>query len=89
MERTLALEEHTTETALEPLSSGYWNGLVAWSVLALLFTVIPGIIALVNCFGIRSSQTTQERQQKADAAFDWCLVGTMLGVIVLGLARIR
>ena len=89
MERNLALDNHTAQSALQNLSRYYRNGLVVWSVLTLLFTVIPGVFALVNCYGLRRCQTEAERQRKTDAAFDWCLVGTLLVTVVLSLARAR
>ena len=89
MERNLALEKNIAGSALQPLPRCYWNWLVAWAVVTLLFTVLPGIAALANCYGMRRCQTAEERQQKADAAFNWCLVGTLLVAIVLRLASIR
>ena len=89
MERNLALEENTAEAAIQTLSSYCRYGLVAWAVVMLFLTVIPGVAALANCLGLRRCQTAEERQKKADAAFDWCMVGTMLVSIVLCLVRTR
>ena len=87
MEHSMLLDETVAGGIGESLSPIYRRGLVAWSILMTLFTLIPGIVALTNCLGIRDCMTVEEQEHKADTAFDWCLVGTLLSAIVLVLLR--
>lgn len=59
------------------------GGLIAWAIISILLCTIPGIVALVQALGINSAPTAEAQAQKAASAKTWCIVSTVLGVIVL------
>ncbi|MBO4418282.1 MAG: hypothetical protein J5789_00420 [Oscillospiraceae bacterium] len=59
------------------------SGLIAWSIVTLLFCTIPGIVALVYAVGINSSTSSAEQERKISNAKTWCTVGTVLSVLAL------
>ena len=63
-----------------PISTG---GMLAWSIIVLLFCTIPGIVAIVKTSGINKSYTVEEQQQKLKSAKIWCIVGSVLGALAL------
>lgn len=58
------------------------GGLIAWSIVTLLLCTIPGIVALINACGINSAVSVEEQQKKISRAKTWCIVGTVLGVVL-------
>ena len=59
------------------------GGLIAWSVIVILFCLIPGIVALVKVLGINSAPTVEEQQRRLASAKVWLIVGTVLGALSL------
>ena len=65
---------------VEPIPTG---GLLAWSIISILLCLIPGIVALVQTIGINKCLTAEEQERKAKSAKIWCIVATVLGVLVI------
>ncbi len=59
------------------------GGLIAWAIISILLCTIPGIVALVQALGINSAPTAEAQAQKASSAKTWCIVSTVLGVILI------
>ena len=59
------------------------GGLIAWAIISILLCTIPGIVALVQALGINSAPTAEAQAQKAASAKTWCIVSTVLGVILI------
>lgn len=58
------------------------GGLMAWSIVTLLLCTIPGIVALVYTTRINNSVSQEEQEKNIADAKKWCLIGTILGVVV-------
>ncbi len=65
---------------VEPLPLG---GLIAWSVIVILFCLIPGVVALVKVLNINKAQTYEEQMARYNNAKVWLIAGTVLGVLSL------
>ena len=63
-----------------PVSTG---GLLAWAIITLFLCTIPGIVAIVKTTEINKAMTVEEQQSRISSAKTWCIVGTVLGVILL------
>ena len=64
-----------------PVSTG---GYIAWAILtALLLCRIPGIIGLIFALKINKSTSVQEQQQNIKITKICCLIGTILGILIL------
>lgn len=59
------------------------GGLMAWSIITLLLSTIPGIVALVQTNKINKSATVEEQQKHISNAKIWCIVGTVIGIAVI------
>ena len=57
------------------------GGLVAWSLITVLISIIPGIIALVNALNINKCATVAEQKKKISNAKIACIIGTVIGVL--------
>ena len=57
------------------------GGLIAWSVVTLLFCTIPGVIALINAVAINKCATVEEQRKKISTTKTCCIVGTILGAL--------
>lgn len=65
------------------------GGLMVWSIITLLLSTIPGIVALVQTTKINKSATVEEQQKHISAAKIWCIVGTVIGIIFIAIRFIN
>ena len=73
---------------LKPITPYPTGGLLAWSIITLLLCTIPGIVAIVKTTKINKATTAEEQKAKIASAKDWCLGGTILGIILLAMSII-
>ncbi|MBQ9156493.1 MAG: zinc-ribbon domain-containing protein [Eubacterium sp.] len=66
--------------SVEPYATG---GLMAWSIITLLFCTIAGAVAIYTTTQINKAETLEEQQKKIKQAKIWCAVGTVLGVLAV------
>ncbi len=59
------------------------TGLLVWAIITALFSLIPGIIAIVQTTAINKQTTVEAQQQKMRSAKIWCIVGTVIGILVI------
>ena len=60
------------------------GGLIVWSVLTLLFfCLVPGLAGLAYAVNLNCADTKKEQDRRANLAFIFCIVGTMIGTFVI------
>ena len=68
------------QPAVTPVNT---TGLLIWAIITALFSLIPGIVAIVQTTAINKQTTVEAQQQKMRSAKIWCIVGTVLGILVI------
>ena len=59
------------------------GGLMAWAVITLLLSTIPGILAIINVANINKALTEEDQQKKIRMAKIWCGIGTAIGILFI------
>ena len=67
-------------SAVEPVNT---TGLMIWSVVTFLLSLIPGLIAVSLTRKINKCDTVEQQQKTIRNVKIWCIIGDVLGVIVL------
>ena len=70
----------TPQSAVTPVNT---TGLLIWAIITALFSLIPGIVAIVQTTAINKQVTVEAQQQKMKSAKIWCIVGTVIGILVI------
>lgn len=65
------------------------GGLIAWAIVALLLSTLPGAVALTFAVEINNSYTFDEQMRKVSLAKGWCIVGTVLGLFGMVIFLLR
>ena len=75
-----AMPSWARSAAPEPYNT---TGLWIWSVLCVFMLLIPGVIAISNTSKINKCDTAEEQQKHIRAARIACIVGTVLGILII------
>ena len=59
------------------------TGLLIWAIITALFSLLPGIVAIIQTTAINKQTTVEAQQQKMKSAKIWCIVGTVIGILVI------
>ena len=73
----------------QTISRASTGGLFIWAIIALLMCPITGIIAVVKTARIRKANSVEEQQVRMSSARTWCIISTVLGVLMLILVFVK
>ena len=75
--------EDVCQKAPQPVTPIPTGGLMAWAIITMLLSTIPGIVAIVKTLNINKATSVEEQQKRYKSARTWCIIGTIIGVFAM------